>query len=60
MEQNQITPANFFEQYSKHLQETNRHLSRIGNLLVGVLIAKGIVAIFVIVVVSKISSYNGM
>lgn len=59
MEQNQVTPPNIFidqlHEVAKQVHESNNRLNRIANLLVGVLITTGIVALFVIIVVSKLS-----
>jgi hypothetical protein len=66
MEQNQVNPPPSPEQHlyevakqvhevAKLVHESNHCLNRIANLLVGVLITTGIVALFVIIVVSKLS-----
>jgi hypothetical protein len=68
MEQNQVNPppqptpqqhlyevAKQIHEIAKQVNESNYRLNRIGNLLVGVLITTGIVALFVIIVVSKLS-----
>jgi hypothetical protein len=54
MEQSPNIPPHFHDHHTKQQMETNRHLVRIGNLLVGVLITTGIVALFILILVSKI------
>lgn len=66
MDQPQITPPNPLtlqmhevakqvHEVTKQLQESNKRLISIQNILIGVLIATWVVALFVIVVVSKLS-----
>jgi CHASE3 domain sensor protein len=47
------------EQLEKQLQETNHHLKRVQNLLIGILISTAIVAIFILILVTKLGDLGG-
>lgn len=51
--------SNTNELLVKHLQETNMRLKSIQNTLVGILITTGIVALFFIILYSKLSNLGG-
>ena len=51
--------TNSNEQLAKQLQETNHRLQMIQNILVGILITTGIVALFFIILYSKLSDLGG-
>ena len=47
------------EQFAEQLQETNNHLKKVQNILVGILIATGIVALAIIIVATKLGELFG-